>query len=61
MVFPHRKKNFFLSSLKFFFRASAIKLLDENYVCDQIVDSIRTNKRLVMLPPHTNLFYILKG
>jgi len=40
---------------------ATVKLLDENYVCDSIVDAIRRNKRLVMLPPHTILFYILKG
>jgi len=47
--------------LNFYFRSATAKLLDENYVCDSIVDAIRTNKRLVMLPPHTILFYILKG
>jgi hypothetical protein len=45
----------------FNFRSATAKLLDENYVCDSIVDAIRKNKRLVMLPPHTILFYILKG
>jgi len=40
---------------------AAVKLMDENYVCDSIVDAIRKNERLVMLPPHTVLFYILKG
>jgi hypothetical protein len=43
------------------FRTAAVKLLDENYVCDAIVDAIRKNQRFVMLPPHTVLFYILKG
>lgn len=38
-----------------------VKLLDENYVCDSIVDAIRRNQRFVMLPPHTTLFYVLKG
>jgi hypothetical protein len=62
MVFPHRKKHFpGIQKPIFFFRAEAVKLLDENYVCDKIVDSIRRNKRFVMLPPHTILFYILKG
>ena len=42
-------------------RTSAVQLLDENYVCDQIVDGIRNNKRMIMLPPHTVLFYMLKG
>ncbi|CAF0837210.1 unnamed protein product [Rotaria sp. Silwood1] len=41
--------------------AASVEVLDENYVCDSIVDAIRKNKRLVMLPPHTTLFYILKG
>lgn len=62
MVFHHRKKTFLDSIFfMFLFRAATVKLLDENYVCDSIVDAIRKNKRFVMLPPHTILFYILKG
>jgi len=62
MVFHYRKKNFWDFSFRdFFFRTETAKLLDENYVCDEIIDAIRRNKSLVMLPPHTILFYILKG
>jgi len=65
MVFHHRTKFSNFIFLVFFpsfnFRSATVKLLDENYVCDSIVDAIRKNKRLVMLPPHTILFYILKG
>lgn len=43
------------------FRTASVELLDENYVCDSIVKAIRENKRFVMLPPHTTLFYVLKG
>ncbi|CAF3369666.1 unnamed protein product [Rotaria socialis] len=41
--------------------ATSVSLLDENYVCDSIVEAIRKNKHFVMLPPSTTLFYILKG
>ncbi len=51
----------FLLEMNICFRTAAVKLLDENYVCDAIVDAIRTNKGRVMLPPHTVLFYMLKG
>lgn len=65
MVSIHRKrKDLSLStssSKKNICRAAAVQLLDENYVCDQIVDGVRNNTRMVMLPPHTVLFYMLKG
>ncbi|CAF4232601.1 unnamed protein product, partial [Adineta steineri] len=41
--------------------AAVVPLLDENYVCDSIVDGIRRNKRMIILPPHNVLFYMLKG
>ncbi|CAF0968960.1 unnamed protein product [Rotaria sordida] len=41
--------------------ATCVRVLNENYVCDSIVNAIRRNKRFIMLPPHTTLFYILKG
>lgn len=40
---------------------AAVEILDPNYVCDAIVHALRTNQRMVMLPPHTYLFYMLKG